>query len=63
MAALLGEVSEFLASGPMKLFIGGQWVDAVRTGPGQIAFTVIPALATSKAKVRVNPSRPCLDAA
>ena len=32
MAALLGEVTEFLASGPMKLFIGGEWVDAVRKG-------------------------------
>ena len=32
MATLLGEVSDFLASGPMKLFIGGQWGDAVRKG-------------------------------
>ena len=32
MATLLGEVSDFLASGPLKLFIGGQWVDAVRKG-------------------------------
>ncbi len=32
MATLLTEVSDFLASGPMKLFIGGQWVDAVRKG-------------------------------
>lgn len=32
MAALLGEVTEFLASGPMKLFIGGEWVDAAGKG-------------------------------
>lgn len=32
MGTLLAEVSDFLASGPMKLFIGGQWVDAVRRG-------------------------------
>src|SRR5208337_5405669 len=32
MATLLAEVSDFLASAPMKLFIGGQWVDAVRKG-------------------------------
>ena len=32
MATILGEVSDFLASGPLKMFIGGQWVDAVRKG-------------------------------
>jgi len=32
MATLLTEVSDFLASGPMKLSIGGQWVDAARKG-------------------------------
>jgi acyl-CoA reductase-like NAD-dependent aldehyde dehydrogenase len=32
MGNLLAEVSDFLASGPMKLFIGGQWVDAGRRG-------------------------------
>jgi len=32
MATLFAEVSHFLASAPMKLFIGGQWVDAVRKG-------------------------------
>ena len=32
MAVILGEVSDFLASGPLKMFIGGQWVDAVRKG-------------------------------
>lgn len=32
MATLLADVSDFLASAPMKLFIGGQWVDAARKG-------------------------------
>ncbi len=32
MATLLADVSEFLSSAPMKLFIGGKWVDAVGKG-------------------------------
>ncbi len=32
MATLLREVSDFLASGPMKLFVGGEWVDAAHRG-------------------------------
>ncbi len=32
MATMSGEVSAFLTSGPLKLFVGGQWVDAVRGG-------------------------------
>ena len=32
MAMVLGEVSDFLSSGPMKLFINGQWVEAARGG-------------------------------
>jgi len=32
MAVLLREVSEFLASGPLKLFIGGEWVEAAGKG-------------------------------
>ena len=31
----------------------------VRTGPEQMALTVIPSRATSSASVRVRPSRPC----
>ena len=32
MGTLLADVSDFLATAPMKLFIGGQWVDAARKG-------------------------------
>jgi aldehyde dehydrogenase (NAD+) len=32
MAALLEEVTQFLGSGPLKLFIGGEWVDAAGKG-------------------------------
>ncbi len=32
MTTLSNEVSGFLASGPMKLFVGGQWIDAARRG-------------------------------
>ncbi len=32
MTDLLTEVSDFLASRPLKLFIGGQWVDAAKKG-------------------------------
>src|SRR5215813_15430468 len=35
----------------------------VRTGPGQMALTVMPSPATSRVSVRVRPSRPCLLAA
>jgi len=34
----------------------------VRIGPGQMALTVTPVVAVSKAAVRVSPMSPCLDA-
>src|SRR2546425_12023433 len=49
---------------PRALAVSGIcfWTSGVQTYPGQIAFMVIPASATSSATVLVSPAMPCLAA-
>ena len=60
-------IDELLADGKERMAKSvdstrGEFI-TVRTGPGQMALTVMPSRATSSARVRVRPSNPCLLAA